>query len=308
MKLGPVAATLLLSGLLFAADPGLVSLAMPDARVVAGINVQQVTSSPLGQYLLAQIGQHEAELQQLVDATGFDPRHDLHEVLFASKGEAGGRSGIALVRGEFDVPRIIEAAQADGKTIEPYKGVDVISGGHGVAFLDSTLAIAGDLAAVHAAIDRRSAPTSIGADLATQVNQLSTTQDAWFVSLVPPNQLQAHHAGAGTPPAEAFGTFGKVLQASGGIKLGADVTLSAQSVSQTEQDAAALGSVLKILAGMVRLRAPQGQAGRVATLLQNLAVTADGLVTRLSLSIPEQQLEQFLAAAHPQPEQPVLQQ
>ena len=303
MQLRLIAAASLLAGSLFAADPGLLNLAMPDARVMAGINVEQSRTSPFGQYLLTQMQEHETDLQKLADATGFDPRRDLHEVLLAASGQPGSHSGVALVRGSFDVSRILEAASSQGKDIAAYKGVQIISGGkakHGsLTFLDSTLAVAGDDADVRAAIDRKSEPASISSDLAVRVNQLSTTQDAWFVSLVPPNQFLTPTTEAGGGPASgAFGTLSKVRQASGGVKFGATVILSAQTVSQTEKDASALADVLKMLSNMVQMNAPRGQPAAAAALLQNLVVTANGQVTTLSLSIPEQQLEELIGSAH----------
>jgi hypothetical protein len=298
MQLRLIAAAGLLAGSLFAADPGLLDLAMADARVMAGINVEQARTSPFGQYVLARMQEHESELLRLAEATGFDPRRDLREVLLASTGEPGSHTGVVLARGVFDPGRIVEAARSQGKTIDTYRGVAVIRGGEGkhgsLAFPDSTLAVAGDDASVRAAIDRKGEPSAIGADLAVQVSQLSTTQDAWFVSLVPPNQLRPHPAEAGGPPPGAFGTLSKVQQASGGVKLGANMVLSARAVSQTEKDAAALADVVKMLADLAQMNAPQGQPAAAAALLQNLAVTAEGAVTTLSLSIPEQQLEQLI--------------
>ena len=43
------------AGLAPAADPQLVNLVMPDAQVLAGINVDQAKTTPFGQYLLSQI-------------------------------------------------------------------------------------------------------------------------------------------------------------------------------------------------------------------------------------------------------------
>jgi len=114
MRLRLFAAATVLTGWLFAADPGLVSLAMPDSQVMAGINVEQVTLSPFGQYLLAQAGQFPgAGLQELIETAGFDPRRDLREILVSSNGRPGG-SAIILARGAFDVPKILEAVRASG--------------------------------------------------------------------------------------------------------------------------------------------------------------------------------------------------
>jgi TonB family protein len=107
------------------------------------------------------------------------------------------------------------------------------------------------------------------------------------ISMVPPAQLQ--------PGLSAMG--GKVQQASGGVKLGANVVVSLQAVSTTDQDAAALAGTLRSLAGTADLfvKDTYMQAG---TLLQSLNVTVDGLVTKVSLSVPETQIEQMMQAAH----------
>ena len=84
-------ATLLgvLSGVLpaKAADSTLLNLVMPDAKVLAGVNVDQAKTTPMGLYVLAQIqAQNNAQLQELITLTGFDPTRDVHEVLVASNG------------------------------------------------------------------------------------------------------------------------------------------------------------------------------------------------------------------------------
>src|SRR5689334_7673993 len=77
------------SGTVSAADGQLVGLMMPDAKVLAGMNIAQVRTSPYGQYLLAQIPLGHPEFQQFVQATGFDPIRDLTEVVAASSGVPG---------------------------------------------------------------------------------------------------------------------------------------------------------------------------------------------------------------------------
>ena len=81
------------AGLLPAADPGLLNLVMPDAKVLAGVNVDQAKTTPFGVYVLGQIQAQAAQhLQQISTLTGFDPTRDLHEILIASSGVPGGKS------------------------------------------------------------------------------------------------------------------------------------------------------------------------------------------------------------------------
>src|SRR5262249_16079428 len=137
-------------------DPGLLNLVMPDAKVLTGVQVDQAQSSPFGQYILAQI-QPNQDFNKLIAATGFDPRHDLHEIVAAS-GDA--QSGLAVGRGVFQPARIAAAAVLAGAVSSNYKGIEVLTGkgSHedgSIAFLDTTTVVLGQDAAVKATIDRR---------------------------------------------------------------------------------------------------------------------------------------------------------
>src|ERR1700758_1458318 len=82
------------SGVLFAADPLLLNLVSPDAKVVAGVNVEQAKGTQFGQYVLNQMQTGDAHLQELVALTGFDPRRDVRELLVASDGVPGSKTGL----------------------------------------------------------------------------------------------------------------------------------------------------------------------------------------------------------------------
>ncbi|MFN7994574.1 MAG: hypothetical protein U0Q18_13290 [Bryobacteraceae bacterium] len=300
MRLRFCAAIALWAGSLFGADPGLLSLAMPDARVMAGVNFDQTKSSPFGQFLLAQAAREETGLQVLIGTTGFDPRRDVREVLMASTGQGGQQNGVLLIRGTFDVARIVGAALSGDKPVEEYMGVQVIgfgNGGHGsLALLDSTLAIAGTDPEVRAAIDRKSTPAAIPSDLAVRVNQLSTTSDVWFVSLVPLAQLKPQMAPEGETPRQPD-MVNKVQQASLSVKFGSNVALTAQTVSPTAQDATALADMVRFLSGMAKMNAARDpSAAGLISLLEAIIVKTDGAVTTLSLTVPEQQIEQMIDA------------
>ena len=94
------------AGALSAADPQLLNLVMPDAKVLAGVNVEQAKGTQFGQFVLNQMQTHETELQQLVTLTGFDPRRDVRELLVASDGTPDGKTGLAVAKGTFDVAKI----------------------------------------------------------------------------------------------------------------------------------------------------------------------------------------------------------
>ncbi len=288
------------AGLMSAADPGLMNLLMPDTKVIAGINVGQAKTSPFGQFLLSQAPADT----NLTAKTGFNPRTDLNEVLMGSAGLPA-RQGLILARGTFNPQLILAAAQAAGRTIETYNGVQVVTGtknsvNHAVAFLGTTIAITGDLDSVHAAIDRRSATsTAIDPAVAAQVQQLSGSFDAWSVSTVPLSSLANQQLSNQQLNTVLNSDLLKsIQQTSGGVKFGSSVQLSAQAVADTSQNATALADVVRFLANMLQANAPAPAAAAIGSLLQSLSVQTDGSTLNLAASIPESQLESLVRAAH----------
>jgi len=300
----PLFAVLLFAGLLPAADPLLMNLLMPDAKVVAGVNVEQAKNSPFGQFLLLRAPNGDQGFAKLTAATGFDPRRDLNEVLMATMGQPG-QQGLVLARGAFDSERILTAATAAGHTVEAYNGVNILTGKegdvtHAVAFLGDSIAIAGDLDSVKGAIDRRGNNfTPIDPNLAAQVQQLSGSLDAWSVSTVPVAAL-THEP---LPNTNLNGMLNSdvlknIQQASGGVKFGAIVQFSAQAVANSSQNATALADVIHFLGQMVEANAPAASAAAITSLVQSLNVQTDGSTVKVALGIPEQELETLVNAAH----------
>ncbi|HWB85750.1 MAG TPA: hypothetical protein VG675_16515 [Bryobacteraceae bacterium] len=282
-----------LVGTMPAADSQLLSLVMPDAKVVAGLNVTQALSSPFGQYLLTHVPGADAHFQALTALTGFDPTRDVTELLLASNGAAGQKSGLVLARGNFDAAKIGAAAQQGGALTETYNGVTIWENPRrdsGVAFLDSSLAAAGDITNVKAAIDRRTAPSLLAANLATRVNQWSTSEDAWMVTTVSPESLKPQ-TGTQPPPNGVQNVFKNVTQASAGVKFGAIVTLNAEARADNSQDATSIANVLQFLASMVQSQAKNPDA---AAALKSLVVNTQGETVKLSLSVPQEQIEKLI--------------
>src|SRR5262249_46705030 len=133
-----------------------------------------------------------AHLQQLATLTGFDPTRDVQELLLASSGAPGGKTGLALARGTFDANRIQAMIQMAGGTTEVYNGATLLEDPmkqNAVAFLNPSLAVAGDIASVKGAIDRQSSPTVLDPSVQAQVTQWSNSEDAWVISNTPPAAL-----------------------------------------------------------------------------------------------------------------------
>jgi hypothetical protein len=281
-----------------AADPQLLNLVMPDAKVLAGVNVDQAKTSPFGQYVLGLIqSSQDTHLQELTNQTGFDPTRDVHEVLVASTGTPGSHTGLALARGNFDTARILSLATQHGAVTETYGGVTILEdpkSTHGVAFLDSTLFVAGDIASVKGAIDRQRTPTPLPAALTVQVNQWSGSQDAWAVSLIPTSSLKVPNGAPNVPGigGQANTAFQSIQQAAGGVKFGANVVVTAQATADTAQNAQSMGDALKLLASLAQMQSDNNP--NLKTLLTGLTITPQGNQLNVTLSVPEDQLQQVV--------------
>ena len=286
----------LLAGLLPAADPQLVGLLMPDAKVVAGINVEQARNSAFGQFLLARAPGNGKEFQTLAGLTGFDPRTDLREVLMASPGD-GSHTGVVVARGVFNAAKIFAAARADGQVTTLYNGVEMLNGkgGHGaVAFLDGAIAIAGDPDSVRSAIDRRNTPITLDSQLTAKMATLSASQDAWTVSIVPVAGLSPTTPNQNLNGLLQGDLLKSIQQGSAGIKFGTVVQFTGEAVASTDKDATALADVVRFGASMLQMNAPQSAGATVAALMQSLAIKTDGATVTVGVGIPETLLESLV--------------
>ena len=312
MRQTTLLATLLFAGSsLFAADPQLLSMAPSDANTFVGINVTQAKTSPFGQFLLNNLPQ-DAHIQAFIAKTGFDPRTDLSEVLMAATlttpatPEAAGQAihpgfstGLILAKGTFNIAKILATAATDQKVqVSTYAGVQLVTvdGQAAVGLIDASTAALGDLAAVKAALDRRSGSGSaIDPVIMARINQLSTSEDAWSVS---------SHGMFGALPGLGSGASGSAVlqsiqQTSGGVKLGSSVVLTGQAIADNAQDAASLSDVAKMLSQMVSMHSGSGgPPTELTNMLKSLSITTDGNAVNFSLTLPEDQLEALVKMVH----------
>jgi hypothetical protein len=289
----------------WAADPALLRLVMPDAKVIAGIQVDQTRNSLFGQYILSHMQVDDAGFKSFITQTGFDPRRDVSEILIASNWESNSPASrwLVIARGSFDLGKIAHAAQGTGVRTSNFQGVDILIHSstdkpeveNAIAFFDGTSAVMGDLASVKGAVERQKSAAAPSNQLMAKVRDLSSKNDFWFVTLVPVSEFSGVMPDPNLSGAMKGNLLSAINEASGGIRFGNIVNISAEAVTRSEKDAQALVDVVKFVAGMVQLnRQNNAAAGQVATLLDTLDCKTAGNVTTVSLAIPEQQLEQML--------------
>jgi len=303
-KIVLIAGIVVLSASAYAADTRLLNLVMPDAKVMAGVNVTTAKISPLGQYALARIAGSDAKgLDSFIAETGFDPRQDVTEILAASAGNQ--QQGLVLALGNFNVDKIAAAAlKESASAVQQYGGATLITpdakAAHSVAFIGASIAIAGDTASVKAAVDRSKDVNSINPTLAARVQALSTSQDAWSVAMASIAALVPGIGGTDLqgPSAQALQIVKDIQESSGGVKFGANVEITANAVTSDPKNATALADVIRMVASLASMAgAKDPNAAAASQLLQKLQVTTVDTAVNLALSVPEEQLEALLKPA-----------
>lgn len=285
-----------------AADFQLLSMVMPDAKVVVGVNVDSAKASPFGLYVLTQMQSNNTDLQQLIALTGFDPTRDVHEVLAATTSTTGTKTpnGLVLARGNFDIDKITKVATEKGATVETYNKATLIEDPQkmvGIAFIDSTLVAAGDIANLKAAIDRPGMGQSLPSAVLTQVGQWSGNQDAWIVTTVPLAALAPAAqpaAGANTNPMAnpMAGVMQQIQQMSGGVKFGNSVVGTAAIQADTAANATQLANTLQFFVNLIQMQSQKD--AQLASLAQGFTVNATGTTVNVGITLPEAQFQQLL--------------
>ncbi len=289
----------------FGADPKLMNLVMPDAKVLAGANVTSAKISPLGQYIISQLQGSGAQLQSLIAAAGFDPFTDVTEVMAATAADPTKPGGLVLMDGSFNVTRIVGALQsgstpATQANIQTYAGATLITFVSSnarvtpaVAFIGNGIVVAGDAPTVQAALDRNSGTNSIDPGLATRVNALSGNDDVWMVGDAPISSLLSGNAAAsGGGIVQALQMLQNIQSYSAAVKLGDSVQTAVQVQANSAENAEALGNVFKLVVSLGSMNAASDpQTASLMKLLQALQVSTSGQNVDIALTVPEAQME-----------------
>ena len=159
-----------------------------------------------------------------------------------------------------------------------------------VAFLSGSIAIAGDQAAVRAAIARHTSGGGPSPGIAATVETVSHTSDAWFVSTVPAAELSQGLPGTNLSGMLQGDVLKSIQQTSGGATFGQTAKVSVQFLTQTVEDASSLAGVLHLLSGFA-------QSGHEDARWTSLDLKTEGKLLKVGFSLPEAQLESLLPRA-----------
>lgn len=271
----------LLASPVFCADATLVDLLPSDTQVVLGIHVRALVDSELGRNLTTELKGQAADWQKLIAASGFDPLHDLDEVLIASTGAGKNAPTLVVARGTFYVAKL--AANA-----EQYNGVPLVAGKSSPAqgvfgFLDGSTALAGDAGMVKAAIDRRGAPAQLDAALAAQVAGYRDRYDVWAVV----NRMDGLQGFVpkSNGPADALNSIDHLQF---GVSVKSGLELAAEVHARSAKDAEQLAATLQFLDAMTKASQPAGSAGT------QFSFRNDNGTLKVSLSVSQEELKKAI--------------
>jgi hypothetical protein len=293
------------------ADAGLLNLVMPEAKVIAGMDVARAKSSPFGQLFMKNMNLRDEDLVRFLALTGFDPARDVTEVVIASvdTNTSAGANSILLVRGNFDGARLRAALVRNGLSVlQVVTGVEMLAkkGEKGaVAFVDASLAVAGDAAAVKAALERRAGGMGLPAATYAKAQDMSRENDVWMVTSLPVAQLAEKMPDSA--PGQLNGMmkgdmFRSVEQASMGVKFAATMLhLTMEAAVRSDKDATAMADVARFLAGMVQLNRDKPEVAGLASAFDSMKLTTQARNVRLTMSMPQAEIEKLVKRAQPAP-------
>ena len=269
-----VLVALAVARLVAAADSGLDFLPS-DTKVVFGIHVSTIVESALFKDAGAGTQKLGEDWLKLVAITGFDPLHDIDEILMVSSADKEQAPALLVVRGRFNLERM-------GAGAPRYHGIAMVGdskAGKGVlALLDATTAVAGELPVVRAAIDRRGHGAPMDDQLAARVQSLRDRFDIWgtgerLEGFVPPTGKREE--------LDSLDRFEFGIRVSKGFELGAELH------ARSQKDADKLAGSLEMLKMMANA---QGQTGPKIDVQ-----TKDGTV-KISVMVSEEDLKKLMEA------------
>ena len=241
-------------------DNVLLRMVPPGTTGLVGAHMDQLEASDLFQKLTAQ--QKLPQLDQFARETGFDPRRDVREILLVS----GPTGTVLLARGKFNLKQYpvpgMKVIRHGQYNIRADSSGAPSSAASGFCVLDSTLAAAGEVPAIEAALNEWQHGTHKAAQtLLTTVSTVSDQTALWGVSTGFASFLANNlpRAGNGIDFSSIFrgiesSSFNASV-ASGSFGFQAAI----HCTTATEKDAVSLRDAAKGLIGLGRLNVPENR-------------------------------------------------
>ena len=276
----------LTGGLLFAqprVDNVLEKMVPPGATSLVGARMDEIRNTDFYKEMVEQ--RKLPQVDEFARETGFDPRRDVRELLFVTTKTGG----VLLARGNFKV----DLTTTDFKPVRHGVYTVRVSGTNGFCILDKTLAVAGDIPSVNAALDEWTRGSHMAAQpLLSHAKQIDGADPFWGVS--------TGFAGfiADNMPRAASGIdFSKIFRGledtwfeatfAGGFKG------MVHGATATDQDAINLRDTAKGMIGFGRLSVPENQP-EMLKLWDGFSVAQEGRSVAIDVDIPQNLVDRLI--------------
>lgn len=270
-----------------ATDPRLLEVAMPDAKVVFGMNFSRLRTSPMGDIFRTamqagmQQAQGGAELQNIFAQIGFNPFEDILELLVATTGTGKNPPTIVAMRGSPRLRALIESEGMRSKT-----------GSSGLAVFGDVF-IMGDEAQVKAVKARHGHGGGLSGMMTKRIAEMSTKFDLWFISNVPLASLANNVDDSKAQGLGNMEALKSIEQLSAGLGMSGDMVLQIEAVAHDAKSAGALGDTVQMLLAMAQQSAAAKDPAAVDA-LKRLEFGVTGKVLRIGIKVPEEQMRKQL--------------
>jgi hypothetical protein len=271
-------------------DNVLIKMVPPGTTTLVGARMDVLKTTEFYKRMMA--AQKLPQFDRFAAESGFDPRRDVREVLFAEAPQGA----VLMARGTF---RINEPILQGTKRIRHGEYNITAIEASGFCILDSTLAVAGDIPAIEAVLEEwKSGSHTAAQPLVARVKTVSDSIQLWAVSTGAAGFL------ADNLPLMAGGIdFAKIFRSLDNTWLVSDFSTGlraeAHGTAAREQDAGSLRDAVKGIIGLGRLSVPEKQP-ELLKLWDGILVEQQGRNIVIRTDIPQDlidRLVQMLSAA-----------
>jgi hypothetical protein len=266
---------------------------VPNATtVLVGMRMDQLKTTPLFQKLIAQ--KKIPQWDVFAGQTGFDPRRDVRDLMLASSG----KQAVLLARGSFHLSTLGQAKKFNyhGYTILSKEGPQGTGGGF--CILDSTLAAAGPLPALEAALDQyRSGNRKNAAALLSRARAIPENYQIWGVTSGNSTYISESMPGAAASAPDLGRIFRSLQDTFFEADLSSGLKALAEGYCGSAQDAKSLADAARGMVGVARLKTPEEQPELLRVWDGIKVVQADRKIT-LTVDVGQDLIDQLLRLLH----------
>ena len=266
-------------------DNVLIKMAPPGTTSLVGAHMDQIKSTELYKRLIAT--QQLPQLDQFARETGFDPRRDVREWVLA-----GNNSGsVLLARGSFHVD---ESALGRAKKMR-HGQYDIWAAGKdgGFCILDATLAAAGPIPAIEAALDEwTTGKHTTGPGLLERIKTLNPDAQFWGVSDAAGDFLANH-----LPEPASGPDFSNLFRGLENVWFEADFSAGLKAdvhgLAASEQKAVSLRDAIRGVVGFARLSVPENKP-ELLRLWDGVTATQQGRAVTVNVDISSDLIQKLI--------------